>query len=615
MVPLTAPWFVALPDTDAAAVVATALRATRPGTSEVAHSSGRPWLLGRWTTTRLATARSADGVIAVIGDHAMTDEQLGRHTRHVRSVDDLHRIHAAVSGSVHLLASVAGTVRLQGTASGLRRVFRCVIGGVPVAGDNALVLASLAGSSILPERVAARLLLPSLPWPLGWNSVWDRIVAVPPSHHVTLSATGAVTEGRWWRPPSPDLSRDEAAQALRSALTEAVRVRITPDRTVVSHLSGLDSSSVCSLAVRSGAEVVAMTAAQPDTMDHDVLWAGRTVEGLRQAGHELAHEIISADECPLVYAGMLDAQDTFDEPFLLLHNRSRFRHILGRGERHRPRVHLMGLGGDEMCTATPQWLPTLLARSPLLGLRRLHRTAKRRCWSYRGTATSLLTGRTYPAWLRSAQRTIDGPGDDGDDRGPRLGWDISPVMPAWATPAARAAVRDQLREAAASAEPLGPGRGTHYNMLLVHTGAQAMRGFRHLAAQDGITVSAPFFDDHVLAAALSCGVAERYDPERYKPVLVDAMRGIVPAPTLARTNKSDTAASAVLGSRAHRDQILGLCEDSALADLGLIDQRAFREACLGPTDIQTASRRIEPTLSCEMWLRNRMEDADVHLGA
>lgn len=142
-----------------------------------------------------------------------------------------------------------------------------------------------------------------------------------------------------------------------------------------------------------------------------------------------------------------------------------------------------------------------------------------------------------------------------------------------------------------------------------------MGGFQRLAAEQGVTLSAPFLDDRVIEAALSARALDRFDPSRYKPLLVDAMRGVVPAPTLARTTKSETSAGAVMGGRRHRDQLLGLGRDSLLGELGLIDAGAFLFACQGPAEASAQHRRVEPTLSCESWLRTVKEANGVRVGA
>ena len=91
------------------------------------------------------------------------------------------------------------------------------------------------------------------------------------------------------------------------------RTRSTPAcrrRLVSCDLGGVDSTSVCCLAARQEAKVVAYTAATRDPLADDVAWAARTVAGLGN----VEHHVIPAEEMPLVYQGLLAMDDQLDEP-------------------------------------------------------------------------------------------------------------------------------------------------------------------------------------------------------------------------------------------------------------------------------------------------------------
>ncbi|GAA3133948.1 hypothetical protein GCM10017600_78820 [Streptosporangium carneum] len=606
------PWFVVLPDTDDGFAVVERLRDRYVDVAELTHASGRPWLVGRWDDERLSVGRAGDSAVAVLGEHAVTGEWLAARAAEVARGGRLGDLRARIAGSFHLAASHDGVTTLYGDATGMRRVFHTEVAGLQVAGDHANVLAALSHGSVDPARIASRLLFTAPPWPLGWESVWTTVRAVWPGHAVRLDRQGRAREERWWFPPPAELSRADAAAALRAALREAVLVRAAPGQTVAAHLSGLDSSSLVSLATREGADVVALTTAQPDTLDEDVEWAARTAEELRRSGYGLRHEVLAADEVPLVYDGILTARDSFDEPFLAQHNREPYRHILMRGERHRPRVHLVGFGGDEMCSNSYQWLPRLLRSRPRLGFRHLQAITAKHRWSWTRVVRSMLTAGTYAAWLREAADRL--PNHDVDMSSAEFGWGAFPALPTWLSAEGIGMVRDEIRRAAALDPVLDADRGMHTTLASIHSGAQSTRGFQQISAADGALTSAPFFDDRVMDAVLSVRLADRYDPGKYKPILVEAMRGIVPDVTLTRTTKSHTPANAVLGSRRHRDQIIGIVEDSELARLGIVDLARLRRTCHGPVDVETFSLRLEPTIACEIWLRNQLERENTSTG-
>ncbi len=607
-------WFVALPDTEGSVGISQALHELCVGRgrlSEVRHPSGRPWLIGCWDPRRLALGRSRDGVIAVLGEHSVSDDWLTTRTAAASSVADLDAVTSGIRGSAHLVASIGGRVRVQGTASGSRRIYRCVADGVPVVSDRAGMLARLIQAAPDRARLAVRL-LSNAPWPLAWESVWSGVEAVLPGHYVLLPGDAPAREVRWWSPPEPELDGKQSAELLCTALTDAVAARVRPGERVVTDLSGLDSSTVCSLAVRAGAEVVALTGAQPDALDEDVAWARRTVAGLRERGYDLRHDVIPAMETPLVFEGVLDSCGDFDEPFGNLHNQARFRFMLQRGAGHRSRMHLTGIGGDELFVKSYPWLLSLTRRSPLSGFGQARAIAGHKKWPLGAFGRALLRHRTHPTWLRAMADALGGPA--ADPRAPRSRWGTAPVLPAWASAEALDLVREALHSAADTYRPLAEDQGMHVLLATVHAGAREMLCFRQIGELERVGVSAPFLDDTVMHAALSVRPIERNESGRYKPLLVEAMRGIVPDTTLTRVSKSSTTMTFVLGSRAHRDQILGLAEDSHLARAGLVDPTRLREACHRPIDVRTPNQRIERTISCEMWLRNESENDGVHLG-
>ena len=98
----------------------------------------------------------------------------------------------------------------------------------------------------------------------------------------------------------------------------------------------------------------------------------------------------------------------------------------------------------------------------------------------------------------------------------------------------------------------------------------------------GIMLGAPYYDDRVVEAGLAVRPADRVTPWRYKPLIVEAMRGIVPDASLARQTKANGTGDEEPGLRRHRADLLALWDDSRLAALGLIDAAALREACTRP---------------------------------
>jgi asparagine synthase (glutamine-hydrolysing) len=590
-------WWVVLEDHESARPVAAALRAL--ATRELSHPAGRPWLLGCWPEGTVTVGQAGVTRLAVVGQHAITPGQLADTAGRVREVADLDRLAASLAGSSHLVASVAGRVRVQGTVTGVRRVFHASIGGAGVAADRADVLAGLLDAEPDEQRLALHLLEPHILYPLAGQPIWRSVEAVPTDHCLVLDGNGRRRLARSWTPPEPVVPMAEGASALREALSAAVAIRTRGHELVSSDLGGLDSTAICSLAARGAPKVVAAyTAASPDPLADDVAWALRTVAGLAN----VEHHIIPAKEMPLPYQGILDMDDQLDEPCSAAVERERWLAIVGRAAARGSRLHLAGFGGDELLYGSLAHLHSLLRSSPRTALGHLRGFAAKYRWPRRRMLRQLSDTSPYSAWLARVADTVTAPPPPAQE--PLLDWGFAPRLPPWTTPDAVQAVQDLIRAEARTAEPLAGGRGQQRELEGMRFVSRITRQFEQMAAQLGVTLAAPYYDDRVIEAGLAVRPQERITPWRYKPLILEAMRGIVPDESLARQTKANGSGDSDPGLRRHRAELLALWEDSRLGRLGLIDAAALRELCTGPLPPEWELGGLDQTVACELWLRS-----------
>ncbi|GAA0436932.1 lasso peptide isopeptide bond-forming cyclase [Streptomyces luteireticuli] len=591
-------WFVVLPDTDAAAPLA---RAALPHAHRtLCHASGRPWIVGRWAPDAMTVGGHGSTRVAVTGEHAVTPRQAARAAAAVTRAGSLGALDRAADwpGSFHLMASGPGGVRVQGCAVGLRRVFHTTAGRVGVAADRADVLAELVGAGLDEGRVALTMLTPGTPYPWAGSPLWRGLLAVPGGHSLTVCPDGRARTARWWSPPDPVLSLAEGAVLLHDALAEAVAIRTRGHGPVSTDLGGLDSTAVCCTAVRGGAEVVAYTAALHDTAGDDVYWAERTVRAL----DGVEHHVVPAGDVALTFDGIDALTDILDTPSIITVDRNRRMGIVERAAARGSRLHFTGLGGDELLAGTPARLHALLLTRPRTAVRSVRGYAAKYQWSRRGTLRQLLDRRPYRSWIDRVARDLTAPPAAEDE--PLLDWSVPPRMPPWATDDAVATVRELLR-ADGPVRPRGRNHGEHRELVAMDGISQWARHIGQMAAPLGIAVSAPYYDARVIGAALAVRPAERITPWRYKPLIVEAMRGIVPETSRTRATKANATFEEEAGLRGHRRSLLALCEDPRLARLGLVDGRALREWCRRFLPAETESGLLHPTIACEVWLRSR----------
>jgi asparagine synthase (glutamine-hydrolysing) len=589
-------WFVVLEDSEASGPAAAALRGR--AASVLYHLSGRPWLLGCWPVDTAAVADAGSTQLVVIGQHAVTPGRLAEEAGRVREVADLDRLAASLAGSLHLIASVAGRVRVQGTVTSVRRVFCARIGGAAVAADRADVLAGLLDARPDEQRLALHLLEPHNLYPLAGQPIWREVEVVPTGHHLILDGDGGRRLVRSWSPPEPVVPMAEGAPALREALAAAVALRTHGHPLVSSDLGGLDSTSLCSLAAHGSAEVVAYTAASPDPLADDVAWARRTVAGLGN----VEHHVIPAETMPLPYAGLSELDEPFDEPFSAAVEHQRLLATVHRAAARGSRLHLIGFGGDELLYGSLAHLHSLLRSKPRTALGHLRGFAAKYRWPRGSMLRQLSDTRPYRHWLAGVAGTLAEPPPPMQE--PLLDWGFAPRLPPWTTPAAVQTVAELIRAEAATAEPLAAGRGQHRELEGMRFVSRIARQYAQLAARLGVTVAAPYYDDRVIEAGLAVRPEERITPWRYKPLIQEAMRGIVPDESLARQTKANGSGDSDPGLRRHRAELLALWEDSRLGRLGLIDAAALRGLCRGTLPPEWALGGLDQTVACELWLRS-----------
>jgi asparagine synthase (glutamine-hydrolysing) len=516
----------------------------------------------------------------------------------LRDLAELDALARSLPGSFHLVGALDGRIRMQGTASGLRLVFHTEIDGVRVAATRADTLATVLGLEPDVEELAVRLLWPA-PYPLFETSMWRAVTAVPPHTAVVIAADGrTVRHTRWWTPPEPVRPLDEAAPLIRTALEEAVGARTRQGGVVSCDLSGgLDSTSVCFLADRSPARVVASTWPGRDPADTDLSWAEQAVRYLP----DVEHMVWDADASPLVYENLLGIDDLLDEPTIGVMDRSRVLHHLPGLAARGSRLHLTGIGGDHVAWCSEAYYHRLLRTRPLFALRQLRGFRALWQWPLGGTFRALTDFRPYRRWLTDAA---------GDLRGPlppsvatALGWGMTPRLFGWVTPEAERMARRALLDAAATASPLHPDRGLHTDLEQIRSCTRVIRQWDRMAARAGLPMASPFLDDRVVEACLSVRPSERVTPWRYKPVLSAAMRGIVPEECLRRSNKATASMDASNGLREHRADLLALWEDSRLAELGLVDGAELRRLARRPASPGLSDAILYSTIAAEVWLR------------
>ncbi|MEU6388932.1 asparagine synthase-related protein [Streptomyces sp. NPDC046939] len=613
--------FVVLPDTDAGRAAAGPLLpsgAPDDGTRVLRYPSGRPWLVARTPLRRLSSAGGAadDTAVVVIGPDAPPASELAADLRAARGDAALHgRLARRLPGVHHVISRTGSETWVRGTASGLRRVYVTDGPGPRLVSDRPAVLAGLTGAA-LDETALALRLLDFLPYPLSGRPVWRGVSETDPAYALVLRPDGTTATRRWWHAPDAELPLGDGGARLADALDRSVRAHLSGRARVSAELSGgLDSTSLAFLARRTAPEQLTLvTVASREAHAEDETWARRAVELARATQGALTHHVVPADEAPLFYAGVGDppgpgGDGLTDEPLPVAPARARARMLLARAAAAGSECHLTGYGGDELFMGLPAASGDLFPRHPLAAWNRVGAVRHQLGWPLAATTRALLTRPSFPRWLAGAVTDEAAP----TARTPQLSWGVRQTLPPWLTPDARALVHDAFRTAAAGAEPLAPRPGRHLDLDTIRIGARHFQAMEEYGLALGLPVAAPMYADHVIEATLAVRLADRIDPGRYKPLLAEAVRDVVPAPLLARTTKDHMNGDHTQGLVHHADELRRLWapDASRLAALGLVDVGRLDALAADPYSPLHTRHSIDATVACEMWLR-AVAPADAH---
>ena len=224
------------------------------------HPSGNPWLLVRQPFEGMLRHIESPFPLALVGATDATATVMKDIAKRVHGVQDLSLYSKELPGSFNVFAAVNGKNIANSPALQSKKIFHAQVRGKTVISDRADVLADLGDFPLNRSALGLRLMR-GVPYPADSIPLWDGIEDLEGSKAVQVSSGGTEYEYfTWWRKPEATLSRADGAQALRTALEEAVKVRTKNHLRASCDLSGgLDSTPVCYFAAKHAEHLIAQT--------------------------------------------------------------------------------------------------------------------------------------------------------------------------------------------------------------------------------------------------------------------------------------------------------------------------------------------------------------------
>lgn len=588
--------FVVLPDHGAAVSIARRLLPWARVLAE--HRSGRPMVVGHCPDRPVIHTNGRAAQVVILGHALISEQAVLDYAMSTGSPARWRVILDAIDGSFHSIVEVNGDIHLNGAAYGSRGLYRARVDGIDIAADTVHALRHLVGGKLDAGALAAHLLEP-VPHHLAQRPLLTGIEPLARGTGLVITPTGTSRMVRSASERTAVRGLEEGAHEVRSRLEAAVRARTAAGGTVTCELSGgYDSTSISFLAARGPAEITLLTARGRDSANEDLEWA---LLAARHLPH-VRHTILPDSELPFTYAGLEEGPTWLNEPSPLIAGRSRVGALAALAATFGPTVHLTGHGGDHLFTGLPTLYRDLLWRRPLTAWRGLRSFGALGGWRSRDLLRGAVEPADFRAWWKRNSVPIAGVPER---RKPMLGWALVPSIPVWASTAAKDAVHEGISWMAADAEPLAPARGRHVELESIVEGARTVAVLNRMSlASGGPPLSAPYFDDRVISAALSVAVPDRVSAWTYKPLLRAAVSGIVPDEVLRRQTKDSGSHDVEVGLRKHRDELVALWENSRLGAMGLIDSKRLKHLCASPSSFELEDGTMFSTIACELWLRD-----------
>lgn len=565
-------------------------------------------LRGPWPESQVRRTRVHDRSALLLGECLATTDELREALSHDGPLHEVADRTAVLSGSYCAVVTHGPETVVATDLAGLHRVwYRSSAEGVEFASTPlALVSDSVRGLDV--DSLAARLFCPDFHTGLPGASLYKGLIEVPPDRLLVMKGGRARLGPRSVRRSRTSLQ--EGAHALREALDTGVRARVIGVPKATADLSGgMDSSTLALLAARyREGRLPALTYTDPlAANDDDLAYAALLVD--REP--DLEQILVEGDVESLPFTGM-DGVPLTDHPSLdtviFARDRARLRPAYGSS------VHLAGDGGDVVLGAPLTYLTTLVRPGTLrrfvretrgwarLRHRPVHRVM-RSAWaasrtSYPGTLLAL-AARLETGWSYSAR-----------ENHPRVERNIAWIhlgqAARWGTRTARAAVAARLRHVAGNLDDTDGDDAHTLRMIRRHTADTRL--FVDIAARLGVRVSAPFFDNQVVAACLAVPSAERVSVFQAKPLLKAAFAAHLPAEVYERRTKGDYGTCEYHGIRRNAARLRNLLGESRLADLGILQPSlVLAELERAISGGYAAMAGIVDVVSAEVWLR-KLED-------
>lgn len=587
--------FIAIPDNDDSAATAESLNISK-FSKKLFHPSGRLALVGEWRDVNIARARLGSVSGFAIGTIELKQNWLQRELENFDQGAPSASINSP--GSYFLILSTPEGLVVRGALSGLRVAHYIQVGKSTLVSSHAHHLASVLRRPVNIDRLGHKLIDPVIPPFLTTKTMWQDVMSVPPGHELFVSnISGLCSTRQYWQAPEPDVAHQNGAEILRAALKEAACIRSAGSAAVVCDLSGgLDSTSLFHLLADDRTDLAAFTSGSPRTYESEFRWAAIGA-GARNISTKLT---FPPDNLPLPFDSMTEHVPPSDGPHIGLVTQERTLRIAEFVSEAGFDTHVMGHGADELFASSPSFIGDMLRPGDFKkAFKRIHQYSALR----RVPLGKILREYARPwDYTKVLSKQVANLNVDGFKFNEQLS------LPAWVPDAAQQRIVRELEATHVVSHPFSARRHQFETLQRIWIVTENMRNDIAIMAQFGIRCELPYLDDKIINSVLSVQPFESNDPTAYKPLLRDAVTGVIPDEVRNRTTKTEGTSEIWDGMRKNHNLVKSFSSDMLLEKFGLVEEATYRRMLLGPQDPRIPIAAFWTTLAAEIWLRGTLID-------
>lgn len=441
----------------------------------------------------------------------------------------------------------------------------------------------------------------------GGRSTFSAIQQVRAGHALQVNRKGQIVDSAYELFTNvPANTIEDAAHILGDSLVIATERRTRLGRFSSCDLSGgLDSTSIAFLAARVASPLLVGTQYSPDAPTEDLEHVQQYL-ALPESRDLFDWKEFRLPAAEYIYQDLLSLPPS-DQPDPNIIHAARSRLYFQLLREYGSELHFTGDGGDVLFHMDPMsYLGELAHSRPYTVFwKSVKEAARLKRISPLALLSNVLqaTQVGLPEDLYNLSRVLSS--GQNPEQVSNKWFSVDGTALPWLTPEARKELSDLALSHGDEAKAHKVREAGNYATLsALRSLSPGYNGVMHLAAKSGLRQHNPYLDNNVIRACLSIPGHERVNPWIFKPLLSQALNGLVPNAVLQRNTKSGLSRQVYESLRAAEPVFEYLLKDSRLADLGIIEpgtiRSSLRRAYMGD---ELAFPAFTNILAGEVWLR------------